>query len=279
MNSFSQWKGQTKWKGKSFTQIVMEISKNDTVNDTTFGTNLFRALPNKVFRKEIASKPMNLYNHSTKISIEDINSPGGVIMNSSSKNAVDLTNKTTEGLVNFMNTKDIVSNNETEQPGLCIDPNICREVNARNRVRTSGIVKPNYNYNTNQYLHRRKKTFEQNQYTYPSNTVCKTSTNETTYNKTLEPTYYKPSNSKFKTQGAVSSSDRLLRLKVDNVDGMGALNRNAYGSSFAISNAYNPTIASVYNVKEQIGYSMTATPVILANGSVKKCAVPPRIRR
>jgi hypothetical protein len=279
MNSFSQWKGKTQWKEKSFTQIVMEIAKNDTVNDATYGSNLFRALPNKVFRKEIASKPMNIYNHSTKISIEDINSPGGVIMNSSSKNAVNMTNKTAEGLVNYLNEKDVVPNNTTEKPGMCTNVTICREVNARNRVRTSGIVKSNYNYNTNQYLHRRKKTFEQNQYTYPSNTVCKTSTNETTYEKIIEPTYYKRSNSKFKTQGAVSSSDRLLRLKVDNIDGMGALNRIAYGSSFAMSNGYNTTIAPVYNIKEQIGYSMTATPVILANGSFKKCSVPPRVRR
>jgi len=271
MYPFYQWKQQTQWKGKSFTQIIMEVSKNDTINDTTFGTNLFHALPNKVFRKEIASKPMNLYNHSTKISIEDINSPGGVIMNSSSKNAINTTNLTAEGLVNFLNTKDIIPNDITERPGLCTDPNICYEINALKRVRTSGIVKPNYNYNTNQYLYRRKKTFEQNQYTYPSNTICQTPDDVIIY--------YKPSNSEFKTQGAVSSSERSLRLKINNIDGMGALNRNAYGSSFSISNAYNTTIAPVYNVKEQIGYSMTATPIILADGSVKKCGVPPRVRR
>ena len=55
-----------------------------------------------------------------------------------------------------------------QDPKQCANNAVCLTIpqNALSRVRTSGIVKPNYNYNYNQYLERRNKTFVQNQFNY-----------------------------------------------------------------------------------------------------------------
>lgn len=271
----------TNWKGKTLTQIMVEISKNKDWNpsvDTEIKTdNLFRALPNKVFRKEIVSKKMNVYSSSKKMSIDDINAPGGYITNTAYTND-DI--NTSEGLVTFIDYDNLVPNDTTYQPGVCTNSYVCNETNARNRIRTSGIVKPNYNYNNKQYLNSRRKTFDQNQYTYASNTV------DTTVNVTdmsgvchLKAVTYKPSNTQFATQGAVSAGDLIARIKYDNITNMGTKYRNAYGSSVARAYAYNVS-NDVYNEKEKVGYRLTATPTFNpVNGTMKSCSIPPRIRR
>ena len=51
-------------------------------------------------------------------------------------------------------------------------------------------------------------------------------------------TIYKPSNRKFSTQGAVSSSNRLLRLKVDTITKNGNSFRSAIGEAAANAGRY-----------------------------------------
>jgi hypothetical protein len=66
------------WKGKTFSQITAGISKNSCPSDLT--PHLTRkALPLKIYRKEIASSGLKSCSHSTVL---DFEVPGGSIINS-----------------------------------------------------------------------------------------------------------------------------------------------------------------------------------------------------
>jgi hypothetical protein len=154
------------WKGKTITQLMSSIQKNKN-NTILTKINLDKSQPLKIYRKEIASTPINSVQR-TGISIDDINSPNGSIITKS------ITTSKTNGLDNIiLDTKEpnLNVNNKTEHPGQCLSftsNGICQsqEANARRRVRSSGIVKLNYCSSTSQYLNKRNLSFEQNQYHY-----------------------------------------------------------------------------------------------------------------
>jgi hypothetical protein len=85
--------------------------------------------------------------------------------------------------------------------------------------------------------------------------------------------YYKPSNSQFGVQGAVSSSDRLLRKKYDTITTVGSSFRSVFGAQTANALAYGSS-AYGYTLKERTGFSMRNTPTFSAYSSVmKQCPV------
>ena len=85
--------------------------------------------------------------------------------------------------------------------------------------------------------------------------------------------YYKPSNSQFGVQGAVSSSDRLLRKKYDTITTVGSSFRSAFGAQTANALAYGSS-AYGYTLKERTGFSMKRTPTFSLYSSVmKQCPV------
>ena len=85
--------------------------------------------------------------------------------------------------------------------------------------------------------------------------------------------YYKPSNSQFGVQGAVSSSDRLLRKKYDTITTVGSSFRSAFGAQTANALAYSSS-AYGYTLKERTGFSVKRTPTFSAYSSVmKQCPV------
>lgn len=81
------------------------------------------------------------------------------------------------------------------------------------------------------------------------------------------PVTYKPNNSQFATQGAVSSSARLARLKYDNVTSVGGSFRTAYGPQTANALAYNAA-PSGYTIKDKIGFPSKCTPVVSKYGII-----------
>lgn len=98
-----------------------------------------------------------------------------------------------------------------------------------------------------------------------------------TFNPGIQPRYrriyYKPSNPQFGVQGAVSSSDRLLRKKYDTITTVGSSFRSAFGAQTANALAYSSS-AYGYTLKERTGYSMKRTPTFSAYSSVmKQCPV------
>ena len=126
-----------------------------------------------------------------------------------------------------------------------------QERNALRRVRpVSTKLKKNYYITTNNYLYNRCQTFEQQQFNYlssgtsivkPGAPLSQDNTYKANCNPNLEIEYaasllpdampltpsnprgceqvqYKPNNYKYAQQGAVSSSDRILRLNVETID-------------------------------------------------------------
>ena len=136
---------------------------------------------------------------------------------------------------------------ETQTPQYCCN----EERNSLRRLRSANTkLKKNYYTSTTNYLYNRCQTFEQKQFNYlstgnaatkPGAPLSQNNTYNANCNPNLEIEYatsllsdgitltpsnplgcetvqYKPNNYKYGQQGAVSSSDRLLRLNVETID-------------------------------------------------------------
>jgi hypothetical protein len=85
---------------------------------------------------------------------------------------------------------------------------------------------------------------------------------------------YKPNNSQFGVQGAVSSSNLILRKKYDTITDVASKLQSAYGSATANALAYGVTDKQ-YTLKDRIGYRITQTPVISKYCNKVACMDPP----
>jgi hypothetical protein len=97
--------------------------------------------------------------------------------------------------------------------------------------------------NTKQYLNNRMMSFEKNQNPL-SNCVV-----------------FKPSNSAYKVQGAVSSSAQVLGRKIDAMDQNAGMYRNIHGYNLAGALSYGIN-ENINNYKEKLGYPLANTPVV-----------------
>jgi hypothetical protein len=95
----------------------------------------------------------------------------------------------------------------------------------------------------------------------------KTGTVNPTISTPYVPLYYKPSNSKFASQGGVDSSARLTRLKYDTVTNSANTFMTAYGKHTANALAYGVQSPG-YTVKDKVGYPAAKTPVVSRNAVV-----------
>ena len=154
------------WKGQTFQQLTNSIQKNGTINSTTnISTSIFATQPIKHYRREVASQSPTTCNPRTSLSIDMFSIPGGNTTNTSATN----------GLVNTLDFN--ITANKTEIPGSCESECVVGtpEQNARRRVRSSGMIKKQFDISNDrktyytdskQYLNSRNKTFTQNQYNY-----------------------------------------------------------------------------------------------------------------
>jgi hypothetical protein len=87
------------------------------------------------------------------------------------------------------------------------------------------------------------------------------------------PLYYKPSNSKFASQGGVDAGARLARLKYDTITNSANSFRTAFGNQTANSLAYGvPNPGPTNNLKDKQGYPNTCSPSIdPRTGVISKC--------
>lgn len=152
-----------KWKGGVVSQVSSSIQRNiSTQGDTDF-ENYRRAMPLKIYRREIAVNLPDCVHSRASASIEELSRPNGTIV-SYSENC---------GLMSVLEIPTPNSKNET---GQCVDAASsanCAAINARKRVRSSGIIKKKldpvtgdstYFTNTKQYLTSRSRTYAQNSY-------------------------------------------------------------------------------------------------------------------
>jgi hypothetical protein len=272
------------WKGKTFSQITSSILKNKTVNNSTstYYKNYFRPQPLKIYRREIitspdySNTPVPHCNQRTNIRIDELNRPNGYI--------VPTTAVKGEGLVNTLDIHYPNSMYETNT-GTCYKTQTCinQVKNALTRVRSSGIIKKringndHYNVSSQQYLHSRNKTYDQNIFKEPQATEIILDGNSNVPSKKAC-VVYKPSNRKFSQQGGVSASSQINRLKYDSVTLAGYLTINSYGSAMANSVAYGVPFQGGHSLKSKIGYNLTCTPIIKKDGSIDPCQLR-RVRR
>lgn len=157
------------WKGRTLNQITSSIQRNGTIYG---GNGIFRAMPLKIYRREIAANIQSSYgcpNSRYSSSIDVFDQPGGSVILRSTSQPLN-----TAGQVNTLERSAPENLNETYGcKGGATSSYNCAEKNARKRCRSSGIIKRVYDparsefsyfTNTNQYLVSRSKTFLQNQY-------------------------------------------------------------------------------------------------------------------
>jgi hypothetical protein len=244
------------WKGQSFSQISSTIQKN--VRPDTL--SLFKPKPICHYRREL--KPPSedssvRCNARTSVKFDLLNIPNG--------NTV----KETDSGVVPMNSIEI---NRIQSSCLNTINNSCfsAESNAVARVRSSGMFRKEVDSNQNrlsdaysasytQYLKNRNKNFEQNLNTKTNIGGECTST-------------HKVNNAKYGTQGAVSASSRLERLKLDTVNKAAHTMKDVYGQETSNAMKYRGASAPAYTVKDKIGTLMPKTPVYYA-GVMRDCVV------
>lgn len=270
------------WKGQTFDQIHSTIKKNDLKDYSVSGDRLkFKANPLKIYRREIANTNANNCNVRTSTRIDIVNQPNGTIINSSAT--------VKNGLVSTVDNN--IPNNNCEKYEKC-SVILSPEQKAKNRVRSSGMVrktntidKPMQNYytNTKQYLESRSMNFEKNQYNFlqTGDATTKPGSNpafSNTYttngiNTCKKDVYYKPSNPQFAKQGAVTSSDLILRKKYNSITNSAVLYRNALGQSVGNALAYGVPLGG-YTTKDKLGYPLKQTPTFKKHSSeMQKCTV------
>ena len=160
------------WKGKTFSQVTSMILKNQNTEVPLNNRNFLRSQPLKIYRREIAIVNSSTFrcNPRTSLKIDELNRPGGSIVNSNA------TSGNSKGLANTLDFN--LTNNKTELPGSC-PPDNCiftsPSINALRRVRSAGMIKRQFDIsknndtyctNTNQYLTNRNRSFHQNQYNF-----------------------------------------------------------------------------------------------------------------
>lgn len=156
-----------KWKGRTFQQLSASVQYNKPTYSTDISIEpilLRRALPLKIYRRELASEPTSC-NPRTSL-LYQFDSPGQTIVTQYS---------TDNGLATTLDFN--YENNTCQHPPdpISSDPTcsefLSQENNARRRVRSAGMIRrkftPNndtYYTNTNQYLTARNRTYQQTQY-------------------------------------------------------------------------------------------------------------------
>lgn len=199
--------GYVSWKGSDNYQNPVSITSgnirpltnNDPTNDAAHPHGLPR--PIKHYRRGITADPTRMTN-SNRVSIsQTMDTPGGFVQNAHN----------TCGNTFISSWSPIINLNEKPQPGnqMSCDENgrqIGGDVQkALKRTRTATtVIKPGYYQTSSEHLYNRCSTFDQIESHYRPG-ECGT--------KCTNVSVYKPSNAKFATQGAVSSSTRLLDLQ------------------------------------------------------------------
>lgn len=154
------------------------------------------------------------------------------------------------------------------QTGIYNTKNMCSTPQRNNVIKSaSTIISKSYYTDSKAYLKARCKSFEQKQSiqeipgnTYNSKTIAENSTQFQTNNCTntyqtgrncKNVTYYKPNNTPFAKQGAVSSSTRMLKLNKDTITLNGNSFKSAWGDAAANAGKYHGESMSPYFVKNK----------------------------
>lgn len=251
------------WKGESKNAIIPLLSKPPSQSDEqSLGPN-FKARPIRHYRKQLIPNERTSGIRGSSINIDQPGSSVYLGNDNTCFNCVD--NVSSNGIKIY-----IENNNEN-----------CRCDKENNRIK-SGLTEnkninndPNfkpYSFSTKQYLQRKCFTYKQRlagtkdpniEYLIPGTNIAKQPTDDDNGPQNLlsltccEPNncrkiIYKPNNSQYATQGAVSSSSRIQRLKYNTITKNGNSFTNAYGAAAANAGRYNTTGNAPYFIKSKV---------------------------
>ena len=247
-----------------------------------FGT----ARPLKIWRKQLVP-PKPTYSSIRKVTIDQVTAPGVVVATGSTSEC-----HTCAGDGNIASVRTLIQGNEgyltTQTPNTLylnaekitdVDNNEygkCISCDPVSNVIKSGstLLRKNYYTSTSAYLQARSKTYKQMSTTlqragvnylqpdgtpaWPSNSSTGSQVFNTPNcstqcaNNTPVTTIYKPNNVNFGVQGAVSSSTRLMRLKLNTVNKNGASFASAYGQAAANAGSYSANPTAPYFIKSKV---------------------------
>jgi hypothetical protein len=247
------------WKGSSKSLAVpgkkRPSSNNDpsSISNDGLDPNAFRARPIKHWRKQLHITENE--GTSVKTVIYD-NTPSSTV-------AIDGSCCDASSYKIISNISSLKNNNFYEN---CCNPEI-------HIIKPSTtILNPKYYTDSRAYLKSRCKLYDQklsgtpyDGVTYfdengviilPTDDILNTSlrsmTNCSQYCSTIQKTIYKPSNAKYATQGAVSSSSRITRLKLDTVNSNASSFRSALGAAASNAGKYRGSMSAPYFIKSKI---------------------------
>lgn len=216
------------------------LTNNDASNNTLQHFGLPR--PIKHYRRgySIGTSPSTTSSTGGHLVSQLIDTPGGYILQENKEKNVAC--NTCQGIAVTSEWEPNTNLSETPSPQTQTTQFCCnQEKNALKLVRSAKThLNPKYYTSAEKYLRQRCRLFNQNQYNYLSNgnpngkpgapntnnNSYKSNCNPNVYNKDEDPlnttgcqnVVYKPSNYQYAKQGAVSSSDRMLKLNLDTIN-------------------------------------------------------------
>lgn len=203
--------------------------------------NSFRARPIKHWRKQLFSSNGPAFGNSSYVGAFD--KPGGInYLNNTSCNDCDISNNGLNSVKYNIDHNLNSSQNNFQTGNACCNPEA-------NRIKSKTTLSKKYYTTSNAYLQARCNTFKQKQFNfsnkssnsknneYDANCSCSNMPEGCSSDNSCRTTIYKPSNTKFATQGAVSGSSRIARLKYDTITGAGNAYYSAYGDTAVVSAA------------------------------------------
>ena len=271
------------WKGKSTFSAIPKWSRPLSSNNKTDNGIAFKARPIKHWRKQLYTTDTT--GSSRTSTIIPFDRPGSTTYLGVSSNCNCLDSSSNYLIDNIPNTKNI----KFEESNYVVGPNqsrVCISCNPEkniiksgltekliNPVNSTSIPKQKYNYNTNSYLRSKCALYEQrltgvritgNEYIIPGTNIPSQPNNSylgSQVRNTLDCSskcnnnpvkiIYKPNNAQYGKQGAVSSSSRIQRLKLNTINKNGASFSTAWGAAASNAGKYNSNNIAPYFVKSK----------------------------
>lgn len=265
------------WKAEATNSAIPNWSRPLPTDYPNSNGIAFKARPIKHWRKQLIPRDHS-GNGKSGVGIT-MDLPGGsVYLGRNSKNCATCSLKDTIGIKEDINLQVIEPSNPTYK---FLNPNTdfksisCVACNPENNVikSASTIINKNYYTDSRAYLKSRCKLYSQNlagtqasgvnyfnsngELLLPNDNAngpqvrdtleCSARCQSTSVVRTI----YKPNNAQYATQGAVSSSSRLLRLQLNTINKNGSSFTNAFGAESANAGKYNGTSDGPYFLKNK----------------------------
>lgn len=264
------------WKGTSTNSIIPTWSRPLQKTQTTSNGADFKARPIKHWRKQLIPTP-NSGNGNSSVKIP-MDTPGSEVFlgKDSTSNCVSCSGNSKSLITKSSNIAEEYNTIFIDSQDKFYDSEknkmVCVACNPETNIikPASSIISNKYYSDRAAYLKSRCKTFTQNlsgnkiedikyidgvmpvwasdsskgSQVFSTNDACAIDGKSSTL-------IYKPNNSQYACQGAVSSSDRITRLKINTINKNGASFVNAWGASAANAGSYHGDVGNPYFVKSK----------------------------